>query len=94
MIITSLKDLEKLIKLCRKTGVHAITIDGISLSLGQEPVKRSIKPIANEYDPGSITIPQVSADTPIMPPDDIKMDMPTDDALLFWSADSNEGTAQ
>lgn len=37
MKIDTLKDLERVIKLCRKTGVSAIKIDGIEFGLGPEP---------------------------------------------------------
>lgn len=37
MKISSIKDLEQVIKLCRRTGVEAIEIDGVKLSLGTPP---------------------------------------------------------
>jgi hypothetical protein len=39
MQIQTLKDLEHLIKLCRKTGVDSVTIDGITIKLGDMPEK-------------------------------------------------------
>lgn len=41
MTIDSLKDLEKLFKLCRKQGVASITVDGITFELGALPVKQT-----------------------------------------------------
>lgn len=40
MKIESLKDLEAIIKLCRKTGVASIEVNGIKLELGAEAPKR------------------------------------------------------
>ncbi len=37
-MIESLKDLEKLLKLCRKQGVQKISFDNVSLELGELPV--------------------------------------------------------
>jgi len=37
MKIESLKDLEAMLKVCRKQGVLAIKVDGIELSLGDVP---------------------------------------------------------
>ena len=39
MNITNIKDLEAVLKLCRKHGVDKISIDGISLELGSMPLK-------------------------------------------------------
>ncbi len=39
MKLESIKDLEAIIKLCRKQGVQTISIDGVSLSLGDVPQK-------------------------------------------------------
>lgn len=41
MKITTLKELEQVIKLCRKTGVQSITVDGVQLQLGEAPSKPS-----------------------------------------------------
>jgi hypothetical protein len=40
MKIESLKDLEYLVKLCRKTGIQSIKVDGVELHLGPEPTKK------------------------------------------------------
>lgn len=39
MTINNLKELQAIIKLCRKTGISAIEVDGVKLSLGTEPKK-------------------------------------------------------
>lgn len=40
-MIESLKDLEKLLKLCRKQGVTEITVTGANLKLGDAPIRHS-----------------------------------------------------
>ncbi len=42
MKVDTLKDLEKLVKLCRKTGVETITVDGITIELGDVPESKSL----------------------------------------------------
>lgn len=41
MKIESIKDLEAVLKLCRKQGVEAIRIDGIDIKLGDVPTPPS-----------------------------------------------------
>lgn len=43
MKIENLKDLEAVLKVCRKHGVQTLTIDNVSLSLGAEPVSKKLK---------------------------------------------------
>jgi hypothetical protein len=82
MTISDLKDLEKLIKLCRKTGVSNITIDGIVLELGYEPLKtfkgKPMRPMLNKI------LGEVGEDTPII--DNIQTDELTEEQLLYYSA--------
>ncbi len=40
-IIKDLKDLQSLLKLCRKQGVTAIDFDGVRVSFGEMPAKSS-----------------------------------------------------
>lgn len=84
MKIDSLKDLEKLIKLCRKTGIEAIEVEGLKMNLGPTPViisekrQKSVQK-SNDmlpvYTPGGIT-------------EDTKIETNglTDEQLLFYSA--------
>ena len=90
MTISNLKDLQKLIALCRRTGVQQIRVDGIELYIGEEPVKVSHsrqkkENVTNELHqvtltPGGVTeqtkIPAVASDWEAM----------TDEQKLFWSA--------
>lgn len=46
MKIESLKDLQAIVALCRKQGVAAIEIDGVKLTLGDEPTKRTYRKTA------------------------------------------------
>ncbi len=50
-MIESLKDLEKLLKLCRKQGVTEIKLGVVELKLGDLPIEHSGKLIADELDP-------------------------------------------
>lgn len=43
MKIDTLKDLEAMLKVCRKQGVTAISVDGIALSLGDVPEPKNVK---------------------------------------------------
>ena len=42
-MIENQKDLERLLKLCRKQGVTEITLPSVSFKLGEMPVKHSIE---------------------------------------------------
>lgn len=69
-MITSLKDLEKLLKLCRKQGVTEIKLKDIEFKLGDIPMEKSGTLIADETDPLS-NFPQGEL---------------TPDQLMFYSA--------
>ena len=77
MTINSLKELDKLIQLCRRRGVESIRVDGIEFHLGQEPTtqKRIRKTSANNQ---VNTAGDVST---IDTPDEL-----TPEQLLMWSA--------
>lgn len=77
-----LKELKKLIALCRSQGVLSIKIDGVELHLGALPVaKAPSKPVElPNFDPGHI--PRFEYEQPAH----IPTDMPEGDALLFYSA--------
>lgn len=92
MTIADLKDLEKVIKLCRKAGVEHIIVDGIELNLGPEPrierpqrsakVSTSINDIAQWVNTGIAYTP--TEDTQI-PTDSL-----SEEQLLYYSATGNE----
>jgi len=91
MQIKDVKDLRKIIQLCRQTGVYKIKVDNVELELGSEPYKQprtpslqeqTINPWAMNYSPG------VNVST-----DDVKIpsfDDLTEEQKLFYSV--NEGT--
>lgn len=96
MKIESFKDLRKLIKLCRETGVDAIEVDNIKFNLGAPPrEKADTKPFVID-DPlahAKIQVPDLPAVNPItgMSPEvkaqieKIVTDELTEEELLNWS---------
>lgn len=86
MKISSLKELQKLILLCRKTGIEAIEVDGVKMNLGPTPViiqNKRTKPTAPEqsfpvHTPGGIT-EEVQIPTNGL----------TEEQLLYYSSGSN-----
>lgn len=54
MTINSLKELDKLIALCRKRGVNNIKIDNIELELGSAPIKTKSAQKLPVYTPGGV----------------------------------------
>lgn len=97
MTVNSLKDLDKLITLCRKRGVQSIKVDGIEFHLGAEPrsAKRSAImaeafpdiPTITPYTPGGIneSTEIVGIDTNIV------TDELTEEQLLYYSARPESG---
>ena len=66
MTIDSLKDLEKLIKLCRKSGVSTIRVDGIDLVLSPIESQRPPKVSYEHQDPmASLEVPTPNIQDPI-----------------------------
>lgn len=49
-MIESIKDLERLLKLCRKQGVTEITLGTTSFKLGELPVKHPVESIEDQED--------------------------------------------
>lgn len=49
-MIENQKDLERLLKLCRKQGVTEITLPQVAFKLGELPVKHSIEQVEDEDD--------------------------------------------
>lgn len=58
MKLESIKDLESVIKLCRKTGVLAITIDGVAIQLGDLPQRK----LKSEGKDEAVSQPQYTED--------------------------------
>lgn len=90
MKIESLKELENVIKLCRRTGVEHIIVDGVELNLGPAPIiyRKEAKPASTKERVDRILNPGV-AHTPTEETI-ITSDSLTDEQLLFYSAQGNE----
>lgn len=56
MTITSIKDLSKLIDLCRKKGIKSISVDGVAIELGHDPKPK------RRNEPDISPVPQYSDD--------------------------------
>lgn len=66
MKVDSLKTLEKLLKLCRKSGVQVMEVDGVKFSLGAEPYKAQPKPMEIPQDP--LELAQITINSPLAAP--------------------------
>lgn len=95
MQIKDFKDLEKVIKLARKTGVQSIKIDNVELHLGAEPTK------AITYKPAAITlespdplaharVPGYTPYVPVVATDIHSPDELTEEQLMFYSSDEQQ----
>lgn len=54
-MLTDLKELEKFLKICRKQGVTDITFDGVSVKLGDLPVKANVQEDSEEIPTDELT---------------------------------------
>ncbi len=81
-MINNLKDLSKLITLCRKTGVSSIRVEGIELHLGAEPNKGIRQPKMGKIS----ATPQMADKEQTI--DEILSDGLTEDQLLYYSVTS------
>jgi hypothetical protein len=99
----NLKDLTKLIALCRKTGVASIKMEGIELVLGTEPIKYARKAeksaqidYQQAFDPGPVPTPLPwakefpEAGLPAPQIEHIPTDTLSEEDLLFYSAGGNQ----
>lgn len=87
MTIDSLKDLSKLIALCRKTGVDTIKVDGMEITLGIEPtaLKKQRRSSPRSLPPNPYG--EIDENTNIM-----DMDSLTPEQMLFYSAQGHVPT--
>lgn len=96
MTIQNLKDLEKLIKLCRKHGLVGIEVDGIKLELGKYQPKVGNAPIltdfSGDFPEAGIPVPQYTGEieAPTAP---TTADL-TPEQLLFYSAQGHNELEQ
>lgn len=101
MKVNDLKDLEKLIKLCRRLGVDAIEADNVKLNLGKLPQKSKMRDIASDIPEANVQIPEFNGkieETAVELVDangeTIKTDSLTDEQLLFYSVTGEQSTAE
>lgn len=73
--LPNLKELDKLIALCRRRGISSIEFNGLKLTLGDPVKKVSRRPRNASQSPNNK-----------MPEPEIGSDLPSHDELLFWSA--------
>lgn len=90
MQLESLKDLEKLVKLCRKLGVDKIEVDGVKVELGAPPeIVDSRKNRISNLQENQVFIPGgIDQDTRIDMPDEL-----TEEQKMFWSSSDSQGEA-
>ena len=83
MKLETIKDLEKVIRLCRKLGVDAIKVDGVEFALGREPVKAKASASYKTQNLG--LMPNgITEDTKI------EVEGYTEEQILMWSAQQGE----
>lgn len=87
MEIKSLKDLDKLLKLCRKAGVATMKVGNMEFTLGKQAVaSRSV--ISDVFPEANIPVPQynpgnINESTEI---ETIQTDTLTEEQLMYYSA--------
>lgn len=91
MKIQNLKELQKVISLCQKTGVTSIKIDGIELLLGPMPNKPPKQvDFSADFPEASLSVPKYApttrSDEVKSIADKIATDELTQDQLMFYSA--------
>lgn len=91
MKIDTLKDLEKLVKLCRRLGIDAMEIGDIKFGLGQLPVIPKKSNIQSMFQEADLRIPKYNPVVTDSTPDIIKTDELTDEQLLFYSSNEQAG---
>lgn len=79
-------------KLCRKSGVSTMEVNGIKFTLAPEQISRPHveAPDLSQYMAPEANIPVPRFTGEITPPEAPKTDMLTEDQLLMWSAQNTE----
>lgn len=78
----TLKELDKVIALCRKRGVSEITIEGVTVKLGDAPMKNT---------PGKT--PNLGSFEAAIT-HDIETNSLSEEEMLFWSSQPHAGDTQ
>lgn len=98
MTISNLKDLKRLLQLCREQGVSAIKIDNIEMQLtSAAPVKaqrkQALSDFSSDFPEANMTVPQMQeaavAEAAAIITDELSLDQ-----LLFYSAGADMDNAQ
>lgn len=91
MKIDNIKELQKVIQLCRKFGVFTIEVDNVKLSLG--PVQGELKiDYSTDFPEANIRIPKYNPASPVEAATAIATSELTDEQLLFYSTGVEPGT--
>jgi hypothetical protein len=77
MNLPDLKQLDKVIALCRKRGVKSIKIDNVELTLSEDAPAKQTRKKSNTKEAEQVS---ATVDTAF------ESDSPTEDELLFWSS--------
>lgn len=85
MKIENLKELQKVIQLCRRQGVSVIKIDGIEMVLSEAAKPGRKVDFARDFPEASIPVPQYNGPVQAIA-DKIATDELTPDQLMFYSA--------
>ena len=94
MQIENLKELQKLMAICRKHGISTITVDGITMTFDKQAPSKQVwgAPNLGSFSTPSpeedIKVPQYNG--PITPPDAVPMEGLTEEQLLNWSSQGHE----
>lgn len=91
MKVNDLKDLQKLLQLCQKTGVEEMEVDGMKFKLS--PLLKKTRNSFNKGDEVNDMFPEASMhipnynppQTPITAPDNIKTETISEEQMLMWS---------
>lgn len=86
MKLESLKDLDKLLLLCKKRGVKTMKIDNLEFHLDPTPVTSSKTTNQLKETGAELNTPGFMDPGPITPPAEVATDSLTDEQLLFYSA--------
>ena len=97
MQINSIKDLQKLVEMCRKTGVETMKVGNIEFTLGIQPAKEIKKTYTETApqstaanDPFSLELAAIKNNIQVQEDQEEPVEL-TEEQLLFYST-SNEPT--
>lgn len=97
MKIESLKELDKLMQLCRKRGVSSITVDGVTFHMNEKAqyVTKHVTAApdySNDFPEASIPVPKFTGE--ITDPEAPETTELTPEQLMMWSAGATNNVGQ